>query len=174
MTQTSPRNIADTKPQASPRDPKTAKAAQRSIDKPNLATEHAERSDSASSAATSTCTENATEGHTANNPVPSAPENPAPTDLALPTNSTTSAAVTRVRKSKSSPPEPEEDTAETARRGRKRKSVEFEAPEPTNKMARISNGPEPASALVMQASRIQIAEDEIKPEPWRAPVARMY
>ena len=80
----------------------------------------------------------------------------------------------RGRKRKSSPPELEEDTAETARRGRKRKSAELEAPEPTNKMARISNAPKPASALVMQASRTQITEDEIDPEPWRAPVARMY
>jgi hypothetical protein len=80
----------------------------------------------------------------------------------------------RSRKSKSSPPEPEEDTAETARRGRKRKSAELEAPESTNKMAQMSNAPKPASTLVMQASRTQIAEDEIEPEPWRAPVAQMY
>jgi hypothetical protein len=80
----------------------------------------------------------------------------------------------RGRKSKSSPPEPEEDTAETARSGRKRKSAELKAPEPANKMARMSNAPKPASALVMQASRTQIAEGEIEPEPWRAPVAQMY
>lgn len=66
----------------------------------------------------------------------------------------------RDRKSKSSPPEPEEDTAETARCGRKRKSAELETPEPTNKTARISNAAKPASALVMQASRTQIAEDD--------------
>ena len=63
-------------------------------------------------------------------------------------------------KSKSSSSEPEEDTAETARCGRKRKSAELETPEPTNKTARISNAAKPASALVMQASRIQIAEDD--------------
>ncbi|KAH6669559.1 hypothetical protein B0J14DRAFT_487148 [Halenospora varia] len=80
----------------------------------------------------------------------------------------------RSRKSKSSPPEPEEDTAETARRGQKRKSAGVETPEPTNKMARISNAPKPASALVMQASRTQLAEDEIAPEPLRALVARMW
>jgi hypothetical protein len=80
----------------------------------------------------------------------------------------------RGRKSNSSPPEPGEDTAETARRGRKRKSAELEAPEPKNKMARISNAPKPASALVMQASRRQIAEDEIAPEPQRAPIAKMW
>ena len=44
-------------------------------------------------------------------------------------------------KSKSSPPELEEDTVEAARHGRKRKSAELEAPEPTNKMARMSNPP---------------------------------
>lgn len=71
----------------------------------------------------------------------------------------------RSRKSKSSLPELEEDTAEPARRGRKRKNAELEALELTNKMARMSNTPKPASALVIQASRTQIAEDEIKPEP---------
>jgi hypothetical protein len=55
----------------------------------------------------------------------------------------------RGRKSKNNPPEPGEDTAETARRGRKRKSAELEAPEPVNKMARMSNAPKPASALMM-------------------------
>jgi hypothetical protein len=71
----------------------------------------------------------------------------------------------RGRKSRSSPPELEEDPAEPARRGRKRKSAELKAPEPTNKIARVSNASKPASALVMQASRTQIAEDEIEPEP---------
>jgi len=81
----------------------------------------------------------------------------------------------RGRKRKSDTLEAEEDTAETARRGRKRKSAASDdAPAPTNKMARISNAPKPASALVMQASRTQIAEDEIAPEPQRAPVARMW
>jgi hypothetical protein len=80
----------------------------------------------------------------------------------------------RGRKSKKSLPEPEEDTAEPAKRGRKRKSAELEAPEPNNTKARMSNAPKAASALVMQASRTQIAEDEIVPEPWRAPVAQMY
>ena len=64
-------------------------------------------------------------------------------------------------KSKSSLPKPEEDTAETARRGWKRKSVELEALELTNTIARMSNAPKPASALMMQASRTQIAEDKI-------------
>ncbi|KAI9746367.1 MAG: hypothetical protein M1818_000079 [Claussenomyces sp. TS43310] len=76
----------------------------------------------------------------------------------------------RGRKSKSSPPEPEEDTAETARRGRKRKSAELEGPEPTN----MSNAPKLASVLVMQASRTQSANNEIAPEQYRAPIARMY
>jgi hypothetical protein len=81
----------------------------------------------------------------------------------------------RGRKHKSSTPEAEEDdTAETTttRRGQKRTSAVLEAPEPLNKMAQISNTPEPASALVMQASRTQIAE--IAPEPLRAPVVRMW
>jgi len=38
----------------------------------------------------------------------------------------------------------------------------------------MSNAPKPASALVMQASRTQIADDEIALEPWRAPMAQMY
>ena len=68
----------------------------------------------------------------------------------------------------------EDDTVETARRGRKRKSAALDAPAPTNKVARISNAPKPASASVIQASRTQIAEDAITLEPWRALVARMY
>jgi hypothetical protein len=56
----------------------------------------------------------------------------------------------------------EEDTAGSARRGRKRKK------------ARISNAPKSASTLMRQASRTQIAEDEIVLEPWRAPVAKMW
>ncbi len=80
----------------------------------------------------------------------------------------------RGRKSKRSLPEPEEDTAETARRGRKRRSAELEAPEPTNKVAQMSHAPKLAGALVMQASRTHIADDEIAPEPWRAPMAQMY
>jgi hypothetical protein len=74
------------------------------------------------------------------------------------------------RKRKSGTLEAEEDTVETVRRGRKRKSTALDAPAPTNKMARISNAPKPASALVIQASRIQIKE-EIAPEPQRALVA---
>jgi hypothetical protein len=50
-----------------------------------------------------------------------------------------------VTRSRSSPPEPEEDTDQTARRGRKRTSAELEAPEPTNKMARMCDAPKPAS-----------------------------
>ena len=70
----------------------------------------------------------------------------------------------RGRKSKSSPPELEEDTAKTARRGRKRKSAKLNKLESTNKIARISNAPKLASALVMQASKTQIAKDEIELE----------
>jgi hypothetical protein len=71
-------------------------------------------------------------------------------------------------------PEGEEAPAETARRGRKRKRGELETPEPPNLSAPMSNAPEPASALVMRASRTQVAEDKIAPEPWRAPVAQMW
>jgi hypothetical protein len=80
----------------------------------------------------------------------------------------------RGRKGKNSLPEQEDNTAEIARRGRKRKSAEPKVPEPTSKIVRTGNVPKPASALVIQASRTQIDEDEIVPEPWRAPVARMY
>ena len=80
----------------------------------------------------------------------------------------------RGQKSKSCPPKPEEDIVETARYGRKRKSAELEVLEPTNKITQMSNAPKPASTLVMQASRTQIAEDAIVPEPWRAPVAQIY
>ena len=77
----------------------------------------------------------------------------------------------RGRKSENSPSEEEDDTVEMARRGRKRRSVEPAVPEPTNKIARTSKAPK---ALVIQASRTQIAEDEIEPTSWKAPVARMY
>ena len=85
----------------------------------------------------------------------------------------------RGRKRKSSTLEAEEDTAEedtaeedtagTARRGRKRKSAALDAPAPANKKARISNAPKPASILMRQASRTQIADNEIAPEPQRVP-----
>ena len=71
----------------------------------------------------------------------------------------------------------EEDTAGSARRGRKRKGA---APAPANKKARISNAPKPASTLMRQASRTQIADNGIAPEaqrvpePQRAPIARMW
>ena len=49
----------------------------------------------------------------------------------------------------------------TKKRGRKRKSPEEAgAPEPEAKIARRSESP--------------VEEDEIAPEPWRAPVARMW
>jgi len=76
-------------------------------------------------------------------------------------------------------PEVEEATAGKVKRGRKRKSavleVEAEAeepePEPNAKMARTSKAPAPSRVSVMQTP---IAEDEIVPEPWRAPVAQMF
>ena len=99
MTRTRSGKIADTWPQASRRDLTTrpAKAVERSIDNTDLATDHAERSDIASTAAiadrASICTENATKDHAANKTVPSAPEDPAPSHPALPNESATSAAV---------------------------------------------------------------------------------
>jgi hypothetical protein len=75
----------------------------------------------------------------------------------------------RGRKCKSGTPEADEGDADTARRSRKRKSAAQDPPEPSNKVARA-----PVTASVVQMSGTPIAEDEIVPEPWRAPVARMY
>jgi hypothetical protein len=87
----------------------------------------------------------------------------------------------RGRKRKRATPEVEEATAGKVKRGRKRKSAVLEAeveaeaeepePEPNAKMARTSKAPAPSRASVMQTP---IAEDEIVPEPWRAPVAQMF
>ena len=74
----------------------------------------------------------------------------------------------------------EEDTIRSARRGRKRKGAALDAPALANKKARISNAPKPASTLMRQASKTQIADNEIAlepqrvPEPQRAPIARMW
>ena len=84
----------------------------------------------------------------------------------------------RGRKRKSATPEAEAATADKAKRGRKCKSVvlEAEAPELNIKVAQMSKAPVPetARASVVQMSGTPVAEDEIVPEPWRAPVARMY
>jgi len=82
----------------------------------------------------------------------------------------------RGRKCKSATPEADEATLDKAKRSRKRKSVvlEAEAPEPNAKVARMSKAPGPARASVVQMSGTPVAEDEVVPEPWRAPVARMY
>jgi hypothetical protein len=73
-------------------------------------------------------------------------------------------------------PEAEEATADKANGGGKRKSAapEAETPEPNAKVARMSKAPAPARASVVQMSGTPVAEDEIVPEPWRAPVAWMY
>jgi len=62
------------------------------------------------------------------------------------------------------------------KRGRKRKSaaLEADAPEPNAKVVQMSEAPSPARASVVQMSGTPVAEDEIVPEPWRAPVAQMY
>jgi len=44
-------------------------------------------------------------------------------------------------------------------------------PEPNATMARMSKAPAPSRASVMEA---RIVEDEIVPEPWSAPVAKMW
>ncbi|KAF8850967.1 hypothetical protein BDZ45DRAFT_708116 [Acephala macrosclerotiorum] len=75
----------------------------------------------------------------------------------------------RGRKRKSSTLEAEENTEETARCSRKRKSTAQDPLESSNKVARA-----PVTASVVQMSGISIAENEIVPELWRAPVARMY
>jgi hypothetical protein len=75
----------------------------------------------------------------------------------------------RGRKRKSGTLEADEGDADTARRSRKRKSATQEPPEPSSKVARAT-----VTASVVQMSGTPIAEDEIVPEPWRAPVARMY
>jgi hypothetical protein len=75
----------------------------------------------------------------------------------------------RGRKRKSATPEEDEEDADTARHSRKRKNAAQDPPEPSNKVAQA-----PVTASVIQMSRTPIAEDKIVPEPWRAPVARMY
>lgn len=62
------------------------------------------------------------------------------------------------------------------KRGRKRKSAALEAdtPEPNAKVVRMSEASAPTRASVVQISGTPVAEDEIVPESWRAPVARMY
>lgn len=80
------------------------------------------------------------------------------------------------QKCKSATLEAEEATADEANRGRKRKSTvpEADAPEPKVKVARISNAPESARGSVVQMSGTLVVEDEIVPDPLRAPVARMW
>jgi hypothetical protein len=85
----------------------------------------------------------------------------------------------RGRKRRSAMSEAEEATADKVKRGRKRKSTVLEAepeqeesePEPNATMARMSKAPAPSRASVMEAP---IVEDEIVPERWRAPVAKMW
>ncbi|KAK6591874.1 hypothetical protein H4I96_12151 [Botrytis cinerea] len=75
----------------------------------------------------------------------------------------------RGRKRKSSTPEVYEENIDTAKHSRKRKRAAQDPLEPANKVTRAS-----VTASVVQISGIPIAEDEIVPETWRAPVARMY
>lgn len=67
----------------------------------------------------------------------------------------------RDRKSKSSSSKLEKDTIETTRRERKRKRAKLKTSKSTNKMTRMSNVLKLANVLMMQASRTQIAKNEI-------------
>jgi len=80
------------------------------------------------------------------------------------------------RKCESATLEADEATADKAKRGRKRKKavLEADAPELKAKIARISNAAESARGSVVQMSGTPVAEDELVPEPRRAPMARMY
>jgi hypothetical protein len=82
----------------------------------------------------------------------------------------------RSRKCKGATLEADETTTGKAKRSRKRKSAvpEADALEPKAKVVRMSEAPALARAPVVQISGTPLAEDEIVPEPWRAPVARMY
>ena len=83
----------------------------------------------------------------------------------------------RGQKCKSATAEEDEATIGKAKRGRKRKSAimsEADASEPKTKVVRMSEAPAPAIAPVVQTSGTPVAEDEIVPELWRAPVARMW
>jgi hypothetical protein len=84
----------------------------------------------------------------------------------------------RSRKRRSATPEVDTATPVKTKRGRKRKSdlPEADAPEPSIKMARMSEAllPESARALVVQTTRTPAVEDDIVRKPWRAPEAHMY
>ena len=69
----------------------------------------------------------------------------------------------RGQKCKSATPKVDEATADKVKCGRKRKRVMPEA-----------DTPEPARASGVQMSGTQIMEDKSAPEPFRAPVARMW
>ena len=90
------------------------------------------------------------------------------------------------KEAKKAAKEAEEAATGKKTRGRKRKSATTEAdtPEPMVKVARISETlavegeqeagiPERNIPLEWVCER-QVEEDEVAPEPWRAPVARMY
>ena len=100
-------------------------------------------------------------------------------------------AAKEAKKVASATPEAEEATAAKGKRGRKRKSpIEADAPEADAPEADASESgkgkrgqkrkspeeagtPEP-KAKFTRMSEAQVEEDEIAPEPWRAPVARMW
>jgi hypothetical protein len=100
-------------------------------------------------------------------------------------------AAKEAKKVASATPEAEEATAAKGKRGRKRKSpIEADAPEvdapevdasesgkrkrgQKRKSPEEAGTPEP-KAKFTRMSEAQVEEDEIAPEPWRAPVARMW
>ncbi|TGO07194.1 hypothetical protein BTUL_0312g00020 [Botrytis tulipae] len=75
----------------------------------------------------------------------------------------------RGRKRKSSTLEVDEENIDMAKYSRKHKNAAQDPLEPANKVMRAS-----VTVSIVQISGIPIAEDEIVPETWRAPVARMY
>ena len=82
--------------------------------------------------------------------------------------------------SASATPVAEEDTAGKRKRGRKRKSAASEAdtPGPKSKVriseVQVGEDEQEADAQVAWTHEIQVEESGVAPEPWRAPVARMW
>jgi hypothetical protein len=84
----------------------------------------------------------------------------------------------RSRKRRSVTLEADAVTPVQTKRGRKRKSdlLEADVPEPSIKVARMSEALllETARASMVQTTRTPVTEDDIVPKPWRALEAHMY
>jgi hypothetical protein len=65
-----------------------------------------------------------------------------------------------------------QETQGNGRCARNRKNTALEAPELSAKVARVSNETTSAKASMVQMTEAAVV-DEIMPEPYRAPVARM-